>query len=256
MKVKGGPNKACAACKFQRRRCSDCPLSPFFPADQPKIFNNVHRLFGVSKVIKILKKLRDHDQKVDAMKSIIYESYIREKFPVHGCFGIISQLHQELQQATEELHYVRAQLSMLKENNSPCSQMINSYDLASENNENGAFYSDQSGDHSRSFINLNNYYSDVMSDNNKQLEIQTQLGDSNAFAVNYHNQVGEASDQDYDIMNFYAIDDQSSKEACESSSESSYKDGKQQVEMVPKKELKSAAAYFSLMSINSDQISR
>lgn len=39
------------------------------------------------------------------------------------------------------------------------------------------------------------------------------------------------------------------------SSESSCKDGKQ-VETVPKNELKSAAAYFSLMSINSDQISQ
>ncbi|WOG88329.1 hypothetical protein DCAR_0207564 [Daucus carota subsp. sativus] len=216
MKLKGGPNKACAACKFQRRRCSsDCSLSPFFPADQPKIFNDVHRLFGVSKVIKILKKMRDHDQKVDAMKSIIFESYIREKYPVHGCFGIISQLDQELHQATEELHYVRAQLSMLKENNSQSSQIMNSYDVASENNDNGAFYSDQSGDQTKSFMNLNSYYSDGMSDDNKLLEIQTQFGDSNTFALN-HSQVGEASDQDYDIMNLYAIDDQSSKEACES----------------------------------------
>ncbi|KAK1352433.1 LOB domain-containing protein [Heracleum sosnowskyi] len=244
MKFEGGPNKACAACKFQRRRCSsDCSLAPFFPADQPKIFHNVHRLFGVSKVIKILRKMRNHEQKTDAMKSIIYESNIREKFPVHGCFGIISQLHQELQQATEELHYVHAQLSMLKENSSPSSQIINSYDLLSENNDNGtAFCTEQSGDETK-------YMSDVTSDNKQLLEIQTQLSDSNAFSSLDPNQVGEACDQDYDIMNFYAIDDISSKEACESSSESSSRDTKQ-VQLVPENELKTAAAYFSLMNIN------
>ena len=212
MKVKGGPNKACAACKFQRRRCSsDCPLAPFFPADQPKIFNDVHRLFGVSKVIKILKKMRNDDQKIDAMKSIIYESYIREKFPVHGCSGIISQLNQELQKATQELHYVRAQLAMLRENNSPSSQIMNSYDLFSEINENGsAFYTEQSADETKCLFNRNNYVTD---DNNKLLEIETQLGDSCAFAVT-PNQVGEGCDQDYDILNFNVIDDLPSKETC------------------------------------------
>lgn len=111
MTVKGGTTPACAACKYQRRKCSPtCPLAPYFPADQPKIFQNVHRLFGVSKVTKTLKDLETKDQRDDAMQSIIYEADMRQRFPVDGCRAIIAQLHQKLQLAYEELHYVCANL--------------------------------------------------------------------------------------------------------------------------------------------------
>eukprot|EP00249_Psilotum_nudum_P031832 c46652_g1_i1 orf=154-438(+) len=90
----GGTTQACAACKYQRRKCTpECPLAPYFPADQPKQFMNVHRLFGVSNVLRLLRQI-DPSKKSDAVKSIVYEAAAWEKNPVHGCLGIISMLQE------------------------------------------------------------------------------------------------------------------------------------------------------------------
>ncbi|KAH7857389.1 hypothetical protein Vadar_012149 [Vaccinium darrowii] len=44
---------SCTACNYQRRQCSpDCPLAPDFPPDQPNTFRKVHRLFGITNVLK------------------------------------------------------------------------------------------------------------------------------------------------------------------------------------------------------------
>lgn len=115
MTLKGGTSQACAACKYQRRRCTaDCPLAPYFPADQPKMFQNAHKLFGVSNILKILRQL-DPSQKLIAMKSIIYQANIRDKYPVHGCLGIIQQLWYQIQLAEEELQAVHAQLAFYRQ---------------------------------------------------------------------------------------------------------------------------------------------
>lgn len=46
----------CAACKLLRRRCGhDCVFSPYFPADEPHKFANVHKVFGASNVSKMLQ---------------------------------------------------------------------------------------------------------------------------------------------------------------------------------------------------------
>ncbi|XP_042495977.1 LOB domain-containing protein 27-like [Macadamia integrifolia] len=111
MTVKGGTSQACAACKYQRRKCAaDCPLAPYFPPDQPKTFQNAHRLFGVSNILKILKQLSP-TQKNDAMCSIIFQSNMREKFPVHGCYGIVCEFRFQIEQLQQELLAVQAQLA-------------------------------------------------------------------------------------------------------------------------------------------------
>ncbi|RWR72612.1 LOB domain-containing protein 27-like protein [Cinnamomum micranthum f. kanehirae] len=115
MTVKGGSSQACAACKYQRRKCNtDCPLAPYFPADQRKQFENAHRLFGVSNIIKILKQL-DTSQKMDAMQSIVCQANIREKYPVHGCLGIICGLQVVIHRTQQELDAVNAQLAICRE---------------------------------------------------------------------------------------------------------------------------------------------
>ncbi|CAJ2665598.1 unnamed protein product [Trifolium pratense] len=109
-------NKACAACKYQRRKCSkDCPLAPYFPADKPKMFGNAHRLYGVSNILKILKEI-DDDKKDDAMKSIIFESDIRAKFRVDGCFGVIKHYEGLLKESIKELDHVEKLLNYCKLN--------------------------------------------------------------------------------------------------------------------------------------------
>lgn len=46
----------CAACKLLRRRCAqDCIFAPYFPADEPQKFANVHKVFGASNVSKLLQ---------------------------------------------------------------------------------------------------------------------------------------------------------------------------------------------------------
>lgn len=115
MTVKGGSRPACAACRFQRRRCSpDCPLAPFFPANQPKLFQSVHSLYGVGHILKILSKLPDDVQKEEAMKSIQYESNIRQLHRVHGCYGVIIHLQQKVAESVQELRHVRGVLDAYK----------------------------------------------------------------------------------------------------------------------------------------------
>ncbi|KAI3987777.1 hypothetical protein MKX01_028511 [Papaver californicum] len=117
MTVKGGANHACAACKYQRRKCApDCELAPYFPHDQPKMFQNAHRLFGVSNIQKILRPLTPNLKK-EATRSIIYESNMRARFPVSGCQGIIMHLQYQVQQTQLELHYVNAQLDIYRQQN-------------------------------------------------------------------------------------------------------------------------------------------
>ncbi|KAG2292568.1 hypothetical protein Bca4012_006562 [Brassica carinata] len=114
MTLKGGTSGACAACKYQRRRCAaDCPLAPYFPAEQPKLFQNVHRLFGVRSIVKILENL-DELQRPEAMKSIIFQSYVRDRNPVHGCLGITQQLQYMIWVAEEELKAVNSQLQLYR----------------------------------------------------------------------------------------------------------------------------------------------
>ncbi|KAL6521740.1 hypothetical protein OROGR_018309 [Orobanche gracilis] len=126
MTVKGGTSPACAVCKYQRRRCSpNCPLAPYFPSDQTKTFRNVHRLFGVSNVTKILDSLNTDDQKEDAMKSIIYEAEMRQRFPVHGCSMIVCQLRSQLHCAIEELRRIHAHIAAFKEQSNSNSSSSN-----------------------------------------------------------------------------------------------------------------------------------
>lgn len=120
MTIKGGTSQACAACKYQRRKCApNCALAPYFPADKPKTFQNAHRLFGVCNIMKILKQLSD-DQKDEAMQSIIFESDMRKKFPVLGCSYIIYNLNEQLKQAQKELHDVNSWLAMLQAKEQHC----------------------------------------------------------------------------------------------------------------------------------------
>ncbi|GER41366.1 LOB domain-containing protein, partial [Striga asiatica] len=101
---KGDRNPACAVCKYQRRRCTpNCPLAPYFPANNSNTFQNVHRLFGVSNITKILDSLHNSDEKEDAMKSIIFEAEMRRRYPVHGCSVIIQQLRFQIECAHQEL---------------------------------------------------------------------------------------------------------------------------------------------------------
>lgn len=78
------------------------------------MFQNAHKLFGVSKILNILKNL-DPSQKPEAMRSIIYQSFIRDRYPVHGCVGVMNHLKYQIWQAEEELQAVYQQLEMYRQ---------------------------------------------------------------------------------------------------------------------------------------------
>lgn len=56
----------CAACSHLRQRCpSDCIFAPYFPANNKKRFEYVHKIYGASNIGKMLKVTQ-------SMKNMIY----------------------------------------------------------------------------------------------------------------------------------------------------------------------------------------
>ncbi|KAG9450379.1 hypothetical protein H6P81_010344 [Aristolochia fimbriata] len=330
MTVKGGTSQACAACKYQRRKCSsDCALAKYFPADQPKLFQNAHKLFGVSNILKILKTV-DPTQKGEAMKSIIAQANIRDKSPVHGCLGFIVHLQNQVQQAEQELEFVNTQLAIFRsqqhhihqqyhikteqivhhhhhhhhrDNNNnnnispPSSQLqlgtpmsnpnINNTNInpslslfqyqqqqSSFNNNNMATTSSSNGcnndnnNNTTSVVvgglwgtNCHNIYEHGLHHSQQQQQQQHLLlasshDQSHLASHNSQAASGGAPQDQYDEISpfFDTIEDRQSyidsKEAYDSSSESSLKDSIQSAEHVGENELKSAAACFTLTSVN------
>ncbi|CAH1438265.1 unnamed protein product [Lactuca virosa] len=104
-------NSPCAACKFLRRKCQpECVFAPYFPADQPQKFANVHKVFGASNVTKLLNELHPH-QREDAVNTLAYEADMRLRDPVYGCVGVISLLQHQLRQLQMDLTSAKSELS-------------------------------------------------------------------------------------------------------------------------------------------------
>ncbi|CAL9168207.1 unnamed protein product [Musa hybrid cultivar] len=253
MTVKGGTNNACAACKYQRRRCpSDCPLAAYFPADQPKQFQNCHRLFGVSNILKIINRL-DPPQKAEAMKSIIYEANIRDRDPVHGCLGVICTLHLQIQHLQLELDTATAQLALYRHHHHQSLQLASPLSSGSSPItgtaancllfDNGISIVESCSRADNSDINTvgpfwaHNSHANNDSTGNSIVAVT---------AAGLHAPFAGVIEHDYDDIAPYfdTIDEDG---AYESSSESSLKDTMQStMEQVSQNELKSAAACFTL----------
>ncbi|KAK4264249.1 hypothetical protein QN277_025456 [Acacia crassicarpa] len=287
MTIKGGTPQACAACKYQRRKCtSECLLAPYFPAEQPKVFQNVHKLFGVSNIKKMLKKL-DLNQKKIAMDSIICQANIREKYPVHGCCEEISRLHYQIWRMEEERQAVHQQLEIFKQyyqhhhhqlpeqlelGITPCSnnnglQLFDPMPQPQDYNNLVAATSLPMSQHHHQQHEAydNSLYIDSKDgvptlmwaehpydgDNSCSMSKQPQMDASQQPLV-----IEQEVTEDYDEIHpfFDAIHDRQSyfysKEAYESSSEESLKDTPKCTEHVAENELKNAAACFSLTSVN------
>ncbi|XVF40008.1 hypothetical protein PTKIN_Ptkin01aG0078300 [Pterospermum kingtungense] len=111
---KQGAPSPCAACKLLRRRCAqDCVFAPYFPADEPQKFANVHKVFGASNVNKMLQELPVH-QRGDAVSSMVYEANARVRDPVYGCVGAISSLQQQIDNLQTQLAMAQAEVVHLR----------------------------------------------------------------------------------------------------------------------------------------------
>lgn len=109
-----GTTQACAACKYQRRKCApDCILAPYFPHDRQRQFLNAHKLFGVSNITKIIKHL-EPPEKDEAMRTIIFQSDVRANDPVGGCYRIIKELQRQIEYNKAELELVLHQLAICR----------------------------------------------------------------------------------------------------------------------------------------------
>ncbi|KAJ4848086.1 hypothetical protein Tsubulata_026727 [Turnera subulata] len=109
-----GTTQACAACKYQRRKCApDCILAPYFPHDRQRQFLNAHKLFGVSNITKIIKNLNP-PEKDEAMRTIIFQSDVRASDPVGGCYRMIRELQRQIEYSKAELDLVLHQLAICR----------------------------------------------------------------------------------------------------------------------------------------------
>ncbi|CAI9754908.1 unnamed protein product [Fraxinus pennsylvanica] len=87
---------ACASCKHQRKKCTEkCILAPFFPINKTREFQGVHKVFGVSNVTKIVMNLEEENRK-QAIDSLIWEAFCRQKDPVLGPYGEYKKVCEEL----------------------------------------------------------------------------------------------------------------------------------------------------------------
>ncbi|ONK74467.1 uncharacterized protein A4U43_C03F6580 [Asparagus officinalis] len=107
---KQGAVSPCAACKLLRRRCTqECLFAPYFPADEPQKFANVHKVFGASNVNKLLQEL-PVQHRSDAVSSMVYEANARVRDPVYGCVGAISSLQQQIELLQTQLAIAQAEM--------------------------------------------------------------------------------------------------------------------------------------------------
>ncbi|KAK6117984.1 hypothetical protein DH2020_048273 [Rehmannia glutinosa] len=246
------------------------------------MFQSVHRLFGVKHVQNLLKGLSPHDQ-AWAVKSIKFHAAMREKYPVHGCLVEIQQLTYQIQAAEQELQVVLQHLAYYRQQNqnqnqnhrpqediSPVDDYLSQIQLGMAPPGNGNMpivchdsnppqHYDENFEYNNSNLGYKENINDVDSFWIQQQTYCYNNNNNNANSMVMQSQtmaVPEETNQDYNEMHsfFDNIDDRQSyigsKEAYESSLESSLKDSKQGMEQMADNELKSAAARFSLTSVN------
>ncbi|KAJ8437993.1 hypothetical protein Cgig2_029974 [Carnegiea gigantea] len=108
-----GARSRCAACKYLRKRClSYCIFSPYFPSNDPRRFESVHKIYGASNVARMLQRIPEK-QREQAVDSLYFEAQCRIEDPVYGCVKIIYQLQQEINTAQSQLTKIQAQIALI-----------------------------------------------------------------------------------------------------------------------------------------------
>ncbi|KAK1388858.1 LOB domain-containing protein [Heracleum sosnowskyi] len=96
MQRDNGSPAACAACRHQRKKCTEnCVLAPYFTIEKNKEFQAVHKLFGVSNVAKIVKSL-DLEDRQRAVDSLVWEATCRQNDPILGSYAEFKRVSEEL----------------------------------------------------------------------------------------------------------------------------------------------------------------
>ncbi|XP_047165209.1 LOB domain-containing protein 2-like [Vigna umbellata] len=109
-----GMHPACAACKHQRKKCSEnCILAPYFPSNRSREFHAVHKVFGVSNITKLVKNAREDDRR-RVVDSLTWEACCRQRDPIHGPYGEYTKVFNEYKKVLDELKRFRSQHQMLQ----------------------------------------------------------------------------------------------------------------------------------------------
>ncbi|GLJ42974.1 hypothetical protein SUGI_0891730 [Cryptomeria japonica] len=102
--------KACAACRLQRKKCSDeCLMAPYFPSDDLHRFSIVQKVYGCNHIVKMLKDVQA-EQRVDFVNSLVYEAKARMADPVYGCARATHQLQKRINDLESQLADKQAEL--------------------------------------------------------------------------------------------------------------------------------------------------
>lgn len=113
-----GSPAACAACKHQRKRCdNNCAMAPYFPASKTREFQAVHKVYGMSNVIKILRSIEREEDRRKAADSLVWEAVCRQRDPVLGSYG-------EFKKVADELKILKNQNQQLQEAYARASELI------------------------------------------------------------------------------------------------------------------------------------
>ncbi|GLJ14293.1 hypothetical protein SUGI_0230140 [Cryptomeria japonica] len=100
----------CGACKIQRRKCGEkCVLAPYFLPDDPHKFLLVNKLFGSSRILRILQDIPG-EKRADAVTSMVYEANARVHDPIDGCTGAICVLQKQILDFQSQLEKTQAEL--------------------------------------------------------------------------------------------------------------------------------------------------
>jgi hypothetical protein len=111
-----GNPQACASCRHQRKKCDEtCELAPYFPAKRYPEFQNAHRVFGVSNIVKIMNAVVEPHQRQAAADSILMEANARRNDPVHGCLGIVRSLKSQIESYQKQLEIANHHLAFFRE---------------------------------------------------------------------------------------------------------------------------------------------
>ncbi|GLJ14862.1 hypothetical protein SUGI_0241770 [Cryptomeria japonica] len=101
---------SCAACKIQRRKCGDkCVLAPYFPPNDLHKFLVVHKLFGTSNIVKIIKDI-PVENRADTVSSMVYEARARMTDPIYGCTDEVCRLRKQVLELQSQLATTQAEL--------------------------------------------------------------------------------------------------------------------------------------------------
>ncbi|XP_049410545.1 LOB domain-containing protein 33-like [Solanum stenotomum] len=108
----GPGGSSCGACKFLRRKCStECIFAPYFSYEEAsKDFSAVHKVFGASKVSKLLLHLPLHCRS-DAALTMSYEALARMHDPIYERVGHIFALHHQIASLIEEIEIMENQMA-------------------------------------------------------------------------------------------------------------------------------------------------